>query len=311
VRKNGKEEFMLKATNVRIWILAMLISPRVYGDPATTPSISVPAESQEVKISFSELLFGGEVAVKPSVYNGMSEPTVSAETLIGGIAVNAAKSSHDRSRLLEWGATVRLKVGAGLPADTYPGTERIAALGFQVAGRMEYGILPLTRQCGTLYISAGIGTELKATVMSPPVDKGAHDSVSSSSPDGQADIYARVGLGLACISNKLVLIISPFVARRIDSIAESSGTELGERSTLLLATSAAAVLEVATMATGNAGNSDRTTRALLSVRKSIGARFFVGAEASVTRNDLDHTSDVVYHKKITPFAVSLVAAVAF
>lgn len=309
----GDRGIPIKRTKIGLRILlAMSISPTVYGDPAPPPSMPVPVESQDLKISISGLLFGGEVAAKPSVYNGMAEPTVSTETVIGGLEFNGARSSHDRSRLLDWSATGRLKAGVGQPGDTYPGTDRAGALGFQIAGRVDYGFLPLGGQCGTLYVSAGIGTEIKATAMSPGGNAGVHDSISISTPDGQADIYARVGLGLACISNELVLVISPFVARRSDSIAASSGTELGGRGTLLLATGAAVILEASTMATHNAGtpgNSDRTTRASLSVKKSLGARFLAGAEASVTRNELDHASDVVFDKKITPFAVSVVAGV--
>lgn len=302
---------MREVTTVGRWVLlVMVISSRAHADPGAPPGAPASVEPGEVKLSTTDLLFGAEVAVKPSVYNGMSEPTVSTETAVVGIEAAGARTRHERLMLLEWGLTFRLKIGVGLPADTYPGTDRTVALGFQLAGRVEYGVLPLRRKCGTPYVSAGVGTEIKSTAMFPS-GGDSHDGFSTSTPDGRADLYARAGLGLACVSDDLVLVVSPFVAGRRDSIAVSSGVELGGRGALFLARSVTATLEVATMATNIGGNSDRTTRAALSVRNAVGPRFLIGADATVTRNDLDHTSDVVYNKKITPFAVAALGAVVF
>src|SRR5262249_16857097 len=148
--------------------------------------------------------------------------------------------------LLEWSATGQLKVGMGNPADTNTDVNPAGALGFQLAGRLDYGILPLNRQCGTLYLSAGTGMEVKVTAMDPTPNNGVHDGLVISSPDARADIYVRIGIGLACISNDLVLIASPYVARRSDSIAASSGNEIGVRGALLLTASLTAVLEAST-----------------------------------------------------------------
>lgn len=290
----------VKELGVSLVVVMTLASP-VYGD--ATPA---PGQATEAKVWFSELLFGAEVAVKPSVYNGTSEQTVHTETAVGGIEFQGATSSLQRSRLIEWSATARFKVGTGQPANT----DRANALGAQLAGRVEVGVLPLGDRCGALYLSAGVGVEAKGTAMSR-AGSDSHDSFSLSTPDGQAYAYARAGVGLACITDDLLFVVSPFVSRRTDTIAASTGTEFGGRAALWLAAQVSATLEAATMASSNPASSDRTTRASLSVRKALGARLRLGADASITRNSLDHTSDVAYRKRITPFAVTLVAALKF
>jgi hypothetical protein len=299
---------MRRSSSALVIALAAFCGASAHAEPQAQPAAPTEPQPGEARISVSGATVGVEAAAKPTTYNGGSEPSSSVATVTVGVQTQGVSTFADRHGLIELNGKLKVKVGAGNPADQNAGVSVSLALGFQLSAGGEVGYLPLDRSCSP-YLSAGTGTEIKATVMDPLFFRGGH-APSFSTPDAQADIYLRAGAGLACISDTLVLIVTPYAALRADTLASGSGPEYGLRGTIVLPKELVLSLELATMSTRGSGfNQSTEKRASVSAKKLFGERYWVGLDATVADVNLKHTAppdvDVSYEKQFIPFVVGI------
>lgn len=250
------------------------------------------------------LLAGLELTARPTILDGVSEPTARAQMLVAGIEWVGVRSPGQRNRLLEWTMTGRVKVGTGHGDDA--SDEGGSAKGGQVGARVDYGVVLGGTRCARPYLSAGAGSGLHLT----SIKSDTNSDVRTSASDAQYYHYVRAGLGLACVSDELTFVVSPFVAQRADIVLYTHAvTEFGSRTNVTLAGATSASLEVATASFRAEREKGNSTRAAATVRARLGKPLTLGADASISRYNLESTSDSFsYRERVTPYAITMFAA---